>query len=73
MSGMFFLLFLIAVELFWPEGRNVIRGLLFSGDAEVAAEAMEELTVQLKLGMPVKDALVVFGRQILEGSSYAAY
>ena len=73
MSAMFFLLFLLCTGLLWPEGWAVIRGILFSGDIAVTAAAFDRLTVNLQGGLPVMEALTVFGHQILYGSCYVVH
>lgn len=72
LTGVFFLLFLFGVQILWQEGGQVLRGLLFPGDAAVTAAAMEDLVQQLGAGVRVGEALELFCRRIMEGSGIAA-
>lgn len=67
LTGLFFLLFLLAVNLLWPEGQRILRGLLFSGDYAVTAAAMEDFSQNLETGFSLNEALFIFCRQIMEG------
>ena len=71
MTGSFFLLFLLGAGIFWPEGRAMLQGLLFSGDTAVTAAAMEDFVRELGEGTSVKEALFMFFRQIMEGRCLA--
>lgn len=73
LTGLFFLIFLVAVGSFWAEGQAVLRGLVFSGDVAAVERAADLLIVQLKDGIPVMDAISAFCGQILEGSGYGLY
>ena len=65
---MAFLLFLSAVWQFWEEGKETVKGLLFSGDISVTAAAVDHFAQQLGNGECVKDAFVGFCETILEGA-----
>ena len=73
MGAMFFLVFLLCTGLFWPEGWAVIRGSFFSGDIAVTAAAFDRLTEDLQQGIPLMEALTVFGHQIMNGNFYVVY
>ena len=68
LTAVLFLLFLTAVWCFWEEGKTVLQGMLFSGDPDVTAAAMEHFTHQLTDGVSVKAAFIEFCKDILEGS-----
>lgn len=70
MAVFFFFLFAASVARLWPDGSRTLRGILFSGNVETLAAALEGLADRLTEGMPVMEALVVFGQQILEGSGH---
>jgi len=69
LTAMCLLLFSICVGCFWPKGADVMRNLLFSGDAAVTAAAMENLTEDLQAGEPVTDVLRDFCVQIIDGAN----
>lgn len=73
LSGLFFLFFLFMVKIVWPSGWDVLTGLIFSGDLAVTAAAVENLALQLDMGVPAEDAFLSFFRTIMEGSAVAAY
>lgn len=52
----------------WPNGKQILGKVLFSGDAAVTAEALEELTVDLKEGEQLSDALEAFCKYVIEES-----
>lgn len=66
-TGLLFLLFVCLVCFLWPEGRTVLCGILFSGDPDRTMEALETFGHQLETGTEVRQALVQFGRNLLEG------
>ena len=68
LSAIFFALFLLLVNAFWQEGSEVIRGLLFSGDAAVAASALEDFALELRMGETVSSAFVTFCRKVMDGA-----
>ena len=63
--GIFFLLFLLMVNLFWTEGKDVLRELVMPGDAAVTTAALNQLSVNLKQGLPVQVSVEDFCRAIL--------
>ena len=52
----FFLIFLLTICLFWPEGRNLLRMVFLPGDPDVTLEAAEVFADALRQGIPVSDA-----------------
>ena len=73
LTGTCFLLFLLLVGIFWEEGAAVLRGILFSGDWDVTANALEGLVGNLGNGMAAKEAFGQFCGQILETSGASVY
>ena len=67
LTGMFFLLFLLLVNMFWDEGTTVMRELLFPERAAVTAAALETLVQELKAGETLKDTVSAFFRTICSG------
>lgn len=65
--GMFLLLFFSGVWHFWPEGKCVLQGLLFSGDIAVTSVALEDFAHQIGSGVTLKTAFAGFCDQILAG------
>ncbi len=72
LTALCFLLFCILVCTFWPEGAQILRELVFSGDPAVTTAALEELTVELRAGLNVADSLRNFCLAILEGAELVA-
>lgn len=60
------LLFLLLVNGFWSQGREVLREILLPGDAAVTAAALEEFAQELKMGEPLGDAVEGFCRTVIE-------
>lgn len=69
LTGLFFLMFLIALCCFWPEGVSALRRLALPGDPAVTVVAMDELTDSLRMGEKVWDSLESFCIRILEGAA----
>ena len=63
--ALFFALFLVLSISFWPEGRETLQKLLFSGDVAVTTAALENLAWELELGEPIGEALEGFCREII--------
>lgn len=64
---MMFGVFLLTVSAFWQEGRDLLLGLLFSGDPDHTMAALETMTERLGEGASFADAVTVFCREILNG------
>ena len=67
MAVMMFGVFLLIVSVFWKEGRNLLLGLLFSGNPDQTMAALETMTERLGEGASFADAVTVFCREILNG------
>lgn len=70
LTGIFFLVFLVLVACFWPEGREILRDALLPGDSAVTAAALEELARQVQQGTDLSQAVVEFCRDILAGAGF---
>ena len=68
MAGMWFLIFLLLVTLFWPAGADVLRECLIPGDAAVTAAALEDLARDVRGGTGLGEALKTFCQAILAGA-----
>lgn len=55
-----FAAFLVLVFAFWPRGRAVLAGTIFSGDRQVTARALELLARELKNGEGILEAVEAF-------------
>ena len=60
-----FLLFLLAVTIFWEEGRELLRYALIPGDPDVTMEAVECFANDLVNGQPFTVAAETFCLRIL--------
>ena len=69
LTGLFFLLFVITVCCFWPEGVAELRQILLPGDPAVTTSAMEELADSLRTGEMIFDSLRAFCARVLEGAA----
>lgn len=66
-TGLLFVLFITEVWFFWPEGKSVLQGILFSGDVAVTVAALDDFAHQLGEGIAIKDAFIRFCKQIVTG------
>ena len=62
---LFLLVFILSVNLTWPEGREILRNFLLPGNSE---QAFSELVTDLKSGESFTVAVTVFCRSILENA-----
>ncbi len=60
LTGLVFLLFLALVCSFWPQGKEFLKGLVFSGNWSVTAGALEDMVTELGEGAPFLQALEGF-------------
>lgn len=65
LAGLFFLVFLLLVNLFWPQGAQTLRELILPGDGAVTAAALEEFAEDLGSGLPIAAAAEDFCRRII--------
>lgn len=65
LTGLFFLLFLLMVNLFWSEGVQVIRESLLSKDHSMTVSAMEDMSDALVQGESAYEAVRTFLKSIL--------
>lgn len=65
LTGIFLLLFLLAVKLFWPEGIEAMRNLILPSDDFLAVSAVEDITSELKQGGSVLEAITELLHSIL--------
>lgn len=61
LTGIFLLLFVWGLRLYWPEGSGLLRQILLPGDAEAVSVFMEDL----KAGQPFSEAAAAFCREII--------
>ncbi len=61
----FFLLFLVLVRVFWPEGGEALSRLLLPGDPDVTREAVLAMAAQWKNGADLRDAFTAFCQVVL--------
>ena len=70
LTGVFFLLYLLLVDAFWPQGRELLRELLIPGDPDVTMEAFGIFAHAIQSGSPFADAAEVFCRTIMGHGAY---
>ena len=63
----FFLLFSLAVRLFWPAGTQVLRQVFVTDRISHGAQAVIAMVEDLQQGESVSDAVSVFCQEILHG------
>lgn len=68
MTALCFLVFCLLVGILWPEGREMLRQILFPGDPAVTTAAFNELTSEIRAGTNVTVALQRFCAHILKGA-----
>ena len=68
LSGLFLLLFALAVRFCWPEGRETVQALLFPGDWHETEAALEAFAQQLTEGGSLADCAESFCREIIAGA-----
>lgn len=66
LSGVFFLLFLIAVFNLWPKGREMILRTFLPCDLSAASAAVSELTDKIQNGVALSEAVDCFVQDITE-------
>lgn len=63
-----FFLFLILVQLFWPQGREAIQKFLLPGATEAAWAAVDGFANQVRTGEPIGDALETLCRNVFQSA-----
>lgn len=61
-----FFLFLILVQLFWPQGQEAIQKLLLPGATEAVWAAVDSFADQLQTGEPIGEALNTLCRTVFQ-------
>ena len=73
LSLLFFLVFLMLIGQFWPEGASWIRNALIPGDPDKTMQALQVLSRELHSGVPIGAAVEDFCKDIITGAgSFAA-
>lgn len=65
-TAVFFLMFVLVVRLYWPEGRGLLRTFLLPGEPSVTEAAYWSLVANLRQGFPAGEALSAFCQQIID-------
>lgn len=68
LTALCFLLFVLLVHAFWPQGTEVLRQALWPGDSAVTRQAAETFVEALRGGEPFGAAAEGFCREILEAA-----
>lgn len=58
-------LFSMSVRLWWPEGWQVMRCMIFPGDLEAAGEAAEAFAQSVRDGMSLQEAIINFCEHVV--------
>lgn len=67
-----FLIFLLLVGMFWPQGRQVLGDILLPGNRTVTVSALEELVQGIRAGESLEQAVEGFCRLVLEDGLHDA-
>ena len=68
MAVTFFLIFLLATAIFWPEGRLALQQMVLPCDTEVTAQAFSAMLDQIRGGEALDEAVVAFCQEILSSA-----
>jgi hypothetical protein len=70
LSAGFFALFLLGVQLFWADGAQALRQLIFPL-SEQAVAALEGMVQSVRVGATIADAVTAFCREVIHGAQIA--
>lgn len=70
LTGLCFLLFVIIVNSTWPRGADILRGVIFQGNAAVTAAALEDLTAELTAGEELFSAVEAFCHKVIQEAEF---
>ena len=62
---------IICVQQYWPQGTRILQGILFPVDMDDVQSGWTCFVQQLQSGGGIRDALMVFCREILAGAEIA--
>ena len=65
LSSSFLLVLGMITVKYWPEGREVLRRLMNSGMTFVRQENLDNLARQIRVGVPVGEAVTAFCRELI--------
>ena len=68
LTALFFLVFVLFVNLAWPEGKAVLQDSFLPGNSK---QSFAELITDLQEGEPLSDAVTAFCKSILEDGKIA--
>ncbi len=66
MTAICLLLFFFLVGIMWPKGTEVLQKILFAGDAEITASALEHFALELGAGEAFPSAFETFCRTVIQ-------
>ena len=61
-----FLVFCMAVRLFWPEGTTLLQSVFLPSDLTATEEAFSVLLEEIRQGQPVNESITAFCHKILD-------
>ena len=66
LTGVFFLIFCMAVCIYWPDGKTLLQTLVIPGDPETTLQAAEVFAAEVASGYAFTDAVKNFCSIIIE-------
>ena len=66
LTAVCFLIFALLINLYWPQGKNILHRIIFPGKAAVMAAALDSAAENMRSGDNVYQALVTFGKNLIE-------
>lgn len=64
-TGIFFILFLLLVKAFWPEGNAVIKKIFWAGEVDVLNRVVKHSLAAMENGQAFPDAIKTFCAEML--------
>ena len=65
LTAICFLFFALLINLYWPQGKNVLQRIIFPGK-ETAVTVLDSLADDLKSGKEIYQTLATFGKNIVQ-------
>ncbi len=72
LTVLFLMVFLLLVQLFWPQGAELLQHIFIPGDPKVTVAALETFAQELQQRTPLMDAFENFCFYIVEAANLAS-